>query len=122
MAAIDDRGEVIATTAEGLREQALTRIKKRRDFKAHVLVYTLVNSVIWGIWVAIGISSHSWWPWPVFPTLGWGIGLVMNAWDVYVRKPITAEELEHEMESLSGVLEHHGASPPAPSAPVTGAR
>ena len=36
----------------------------------------------------------------VFVTLGWGVGVVMNAWDVYVRKPITEDELEREIEHL----------------------
>jgi 2TM domain len=52
-------------------------------------VYVLANLAFWGIWVVIGIGSHSWWPWPVFLTLFWGIGLLMNAWDVYMRTPIS---------------------------------
>ena len=57
--ATEDREEVVATTPEGLREQALIRLKKRRDLKAHAFVYVLVNAVIWGIWVAVGVGSHS---------------------------------------------------------------
>jgi fatty acid desaturase len=96
----EQQDEVVATTPDALREQALRRIKKRRDFKAHAMVYALVNLVVWGVWVVIGLSSHSWWPWPVFITLGWGIGLVMNAWDVYLRKPITEAELQREIDQL----------------------
>lgn len=98
----DDRDELVASSPEALREQALERLKKRRDFKAHALVYALVNTVVWGVWAAIGISSHSWWPWPLFMTLFWGIGLVMNGWDVYWRRPITEQELQHEIEELRG--------------------
>jgi hypothetical protein len=98
----DDLDEVVATTPDARREQALRRLKKRRDFKAHAFVYGLVNAVVWGIWAVIGANSHSWWPWPVFVTLGWGIGLVMNAWDVYFRRPITEEELRREIEHLRG--------------------
>jgi hypothetical protein len=98
----DTREEVVATTHEGLRQQALERLKKRRDLKAHILVYGLVNAVLWGVWVVIGTSSGSWWPWPVFVTLFWGIGLVMNGWDVDIRKPITEAELKTEMEHLAG--------------------
>jgi len=36
--------------------------------------------------------------WPVFPIVGWGIGVVMNAWDVYWRPEITAEDIQHEIE------------------------
>lgn len=96
----DDRAEVVGTTQEALRDQALRSLKKRRDLKTHAVVYVLVNAVIWGIWTVIGLSSHSWWPWPVFPTLGWGILLVLSVWDVYGHKPVTEDELQHEIERL----------------------
>ena len=99
-ATTDDREEVVGTTPEALRDHALRRLKKRRDFKAHAFVYVILNAVIWGIWTVISLSSHSWWPWPLFVTLGWGIALVMNAWDVYVRKPITEDELQREIAHL----------------------
>lgn len=98
----DDLDEVVGSTPDALRQQALRRLKKRRDFKTHAVVYILVNAVVWGIWAVVGATSHSWWPWPVFVTLGWGIGLAMNAWDVYFRRPITEEELRHEIEHLGG--------------------
>ena len=34
------------------------------------------------IWAVIAATSGSSWPWPVFLTLFWGIGLAMNAWGV----------------------------------------
>jgi 2TM domain len=96
----ENRDEVLATTRDALREQALDRLKKRRDFKGHLLVYTLVNLSVWGIWAVIAASSGGSWPWPVFLTLFWGIGLAMNAWDVYFRQPITEQELDREIDRL----------------------
>ena len=32
--------------------------------------------------------------WPVFPMVGWGIGLAMNAWDVYVTSGISEEDAD----------------------------
>ena len=96
----DDRDELVANTPEALREQALRRLKKRRDLRTHLFVYVLVNVVVWAIWLVIAVNSHSWWPWPVFLTLGWGIGVVMNVWDVYLRKPITENELQDEIDRL----------------------
>jgi hypothetical protein len=43
-------------------------------------------------------------PWPLRPTLGWGIGVLFNAWDVYVRRPISEAEVEREGQRLV----HHG--------------
>lgn len=96
----DEREEVVGTTPEAVRDQALRSLKKRRDLKTHAFLYALVNALIWGIWIVIGLSSHTWGPWPVFVTLGWGIMLVMNVWDVYGRKPVTEDELKHEIERL----------------------
>ena len=104
MAATTDqtRDEVVESTPSAVREQALAQVKKRRDLNTHAVVYALVNLAIWGIWVVVAASSHSWWPWPVFLTVFWGIGLAMNAWDVYFRKPITEQELQREIDRLEG--------------------
>jgi fatty acid desaturase len=96
----ENRDEMLATTRDAVREQALDRLKKRRDFKAHLLVYALVNLSVWGLWGVIAASSGGTWPWPVFLTVFWGIGLAMNAWDVYFRRPITEQELEREIDRL----------------------
>ena len=34
----------------------------------------------------------------MFLIAGWGIGVVMNAWDVYWRPPITEQDIQHEIE------------------------
>ena len=96
----DIGNELVAETDEGLREQALQTLKKRRDFHTHAFVYLTINLVVWGVWIVIGTMSGSWWPWPMFITLGWGVGLLCNAWDVYLRRPITEAELHHEMDRL----------------------
>lgn len=96
----DIGNEVLAASDEGLREQALQTLKKRRDLHTHAFIYLTINLVVWGVWTVIGAMSGSWWPWPLFVTLGWGVGLVANAWDVYVRRPITEAELRREMDRL----------------------
>ena len=80
------------------RDRAVTRLKKRRDFRGHLLVYVLVNTFIIVIWVVTGPSGFFW---PVFPIAAWGIGVIMNAWDVYGRREITEEDIHREMEHLS---------------------
>jgi hypothetical protein len=77
------------------RDQAVTQLKKRRDFHAHLLVYVLFNAFLVAIWAVIGVH---WFFWPIFPIAGWGIGLVMNAWDVYWRHPITETDIKREIE------------------------
>jgi hypothetical protein len=76
------------------RDRAVTRLKKRRDFRGHLLVYVLVNTFIVVIWAVTGPDGFFW---PVFPIVGWGIGVVMNAWDVCWRPRITEQDIQREM-------------------------
>lgn len=80
-----------------LRERAVKRLKKRRDFYGHLLVYGLVNSFIVVIWVVTGADGLFW---PVFPMVGWGIGVVMNAWDVYRDDELDEVRIQNEMQHL----------------------
>ena len=79
-----------------LRKLAVSRLKKKRDFRTHVVIYVIVNAMLVGIWAVTGAGFF----WPIFPILGWGIGVGANAWDVYGRKPITEDEVQRETERL----------------------
>lgn len=81
---------------EAFREQAIRRLKKRRDFFAHVLVYCLVNGFIVAIWA---VTSRGFF-WPIFPIVGWGIGVVMNAWDVWRPAEFTEAEIRREVDRI----------------------
>jgi hypothetical protein len=76
------------------RDEALMRIKKRRDFEAHAFIFCVVNAVLWVLWAATGAG----YPWPIWITGLWAIGLVINAWDVFFRRPITESEIQREMD------------------------
>jgi hypothetical protein len=80
-----------------LRERALKRLKKRREFHAHLIVYVLFNSFFVGIWAITGSGFF----WPMFILAGWGIGLVMNAWDVYRGEEFSESQIRAEMDRLS---------------------
>ena len=87
-----------ATNDAVLRDHALKRLKKRRDFAAHVTVYLLVNSFIVVIWA---VTSEGFF-WPVFPIVGWGIGVVMNGWDVWRGDEFTEEQITREIQHIRG--------------------
>jgi uncharacterized ion transporter superfamily protein YfcC len=80
---------------ETLRERALTRLKKKRDFYTHVLVYLVVNSFLVVIW---SMTSGGFF-WPAFPMAAWGIGVVMNAWDVW-QGDFSEADIEREVARL----------------------
>jgi 2TM domain-containing protein len=88
--------EAAPRTEEDLREQAILRLKKKRDFRTHIFIYVLVNAMLVVIWAVTGSGFF----WPVFPIVGWGIGVAANAWDVYARKPISEDEIRRETERL----------------------
>jgi len=35
--------------------------------------------------------------WPAWVIAGWGVGLVLHGWEVFVRRPITEADIEQEM-------------------------
>jgi hypothetical protein len=90
--------EAAPRTDEELRELAVTRLKKKRDFRGHVFIYVAVNAMLVVIWAVTGADFF----WPIFPILGWGIGVAANAYDVYGRKPISEDEIRRESERLQG--------------------
>jgi hypothetical protein len=83
-------------TEDELRAQAVRSVRKKQDFRGHVVAFVLVNSLLVGIWAATGAGFF----WPIFPILGWGIGLGFNAWDAYGRKPLSEDRIRREMERL----------------------
>lgn len=92
--------EVSAQESE-IRERAIKRLKKRRDFHGHVLIYLMVNTFLVVIWA---VTTPGGFFWPVFPIVGWGIGVVMNAWDVYFAEDFDEGDIHREIERL----EHGG--------------
>lgn len=80
-----------------LRRRAEKRLKGKRDLGAHLLAYVLVNGflvVIW--WMTSGDDGFFW---PIFPILGWGIGVAFNVWDVYSPEP-SEDKIRAEMDRL----------------------
>jgi hypothetical protein len=80
-----------------LRKRALERLKKKRDFAAHVVTYLAVNGFIIAIWA---FTSDGGFFWPIFPIGGWGIGLFFHGWDVYYGGP-TEDDITREMNRLA---------------------
>jgi hypothetical protein len=88
-----------------LRDEAVKRLRKKQDFHAHVLVFVLINAVIWMLWA---LTDSDGFPWAVFLTAFWGIGLVMNGWDVYARRPFTEAQIRAEVERLESDADDYG--------------
>ena len=81
-------------TRPDARESAVQRLEARRDFKRHLVTYLVVNAVLVGAWLATGAGYF----WPVWPIMGWGIGLAIHAWNTFVERPITEADIQREVE------------------------
>ena len=79
-----------------LRDMAIARLKKKSEFWSHVLAYVLVNAFLVVIWTVTGGGFF----WPVFPLLGWGIGLAFHARDVFWGEKFSEERIRREMQHM----------------------
>jgi 2TM domain len=85
-----------------LAAEAIRRIKARRDFRVHLLVYVAVNILMILIWLTTAATAGAWYPWFVFPLTGWGIGVAAHGWAVHgsPSRPITQEAIAEEVERM----------------------
>ena len=75
------------------REQAIARLKKKREFWSHLFVYVVVNAMLVGIWAMSGTDYF----WPIWSIGGWGIGVVFHAFDTF-RGVFSEAAIQREME------------------------
>lgn len=80
-------------TSDERRELARKRLQAKRDLKTHAVAYVVVNTFLVIVWALSGGGFF----WPVWVIAGWGIGLAMNVWEVYGRKPITEADVDDEL-------------------------
>jgi predicted membrane channel-forming protein YqfA (hemolysin III family) len=78
------------------RARAVARLKKKREFRDHLLAYLLVNGTLVAIWIVTGAHFF----WPIFLMLAWGIGLIFHALDVYGHEEISEADIRREMERM----------------------
>ena len=80
------------------KDERLWKIAKRRaKFKKHLITYVIINVLIWAIWLVSSMDTHHHeFPWPIFVTLGWGIGLGANFIKAYtgIKDSMTGKEYQ----------------------------
>ena len=88
----------VQTESEDLRSQAVKRIKRKRDFLGHVVLFLVVNAGLWVIWAIDGGNTDD--LWPAWVTGIWSAILVLDAFKVYGERPITDQQIESEIARL----------------------
>jgi len=84
-------GSEIDHTSE--RERVRKRLQDRRDLGSHVVVFVVVNSFLVAAWAITGSGYF----WPAWVLAAWGVGLVLHAWETFVHRPVTEEDVEAEL-------------------------
>ena len=78
------------------RDRAIEKIRAKRAFYQHLLVYVLVNLGLVAIW-AFGSTGEEFWP--IWPILGWGIGIVAHGVSVFAgTRPISEQQIQREID------------------------
>lgn len=66
------------------RDPQLWRMARARaSFKSHLVTYLLVNLLLWAVWFLSGARTYGFLPWPVWPTLFWGLGVAAQGLRTY---------------------------------------
>lgn len=81
------------TGTDSARDAAIKRLHAKRNFASHIVSYIVISLFMVAIWWFSGRGYF----WPVYVILGLGIGLAIEAWNVFARKPITDADVEREM-------------------------
>ncbi len=71
--------------------------EKRASFKSHILIYIVVNAFLWTIWAINGAKTNGHGiPWPLWSTLGWGVGLTFHYLGAYVFPKANSVQREYD--------------------------
>ena len=80
------------------REQAIGRIKARRGWWWHLIIYVIINGWLIGMWFTGDQDSF----WPFWVLFGWGIGVVAHGFNVFVgERPISEDQIQREIDKGS---------------------
>jgi hypothetical protein len=66
--------QITSTRASTANQHAAIReVKRKKAFWRQVSVYIVVNLAFWTSWVISGLHEHWIAPWPLLPTVVWGL-------------------------------------------------
>lgn len=78
------------------RQWAIRRIRAKRGFWIHLTVYFAVNALLVIIWATTTAAYF----WPIWPILGWGIGVVAHGVSVFLGPSnISEERIDRELQT-----------------------
>jgi len=90
-----DRCAMKITDSE--REVARKHLQAKQDFMSHLVAFTVVNAGFVAVWAMSGGGYF----WPAWILGLWGAGLILHAWDTFIRRTITEEDVDEELRRKS---------------------
>ena len=84
------------TAAGREREAARRRLEARRDFGSHAVAFVVVNGLLVLVWALTGSGYF----WPAWVIGCWGAGLILHAWDTFLRRPVTEADVDAEITRM----------------------
>ena len=103
---------------EQVRKLAVERIERKRRFSMRAFgaaALGVVLVIIWAIaeyhnahgWPTNGFSQssgmyHTWNSWIIYPIIALALGVAIDWWHTFQRRPITEDEIRREMDRLRG--------------------
>jgi hypothetical protein len=75
------------------RERARRQLERKRKFYGDVVAYVVINAFLIVVWAVSGFGYF----WPGWVAGGWGVLLLLDAWGLYYRRPITEADIDREL-------------------------
>ena len=89
------------TVTEGKDPELWQIACKRARFIRHAIAYVIINTFLWALWYFTGNHNDTangilYYPWPIWTTLCWGVGLVASFASAYLFTRINFTEREYQ--------------------------
>jgi fatty acid desaturase len=96
-----------------LRDKAEKIVEAKIGFRQHLLFYLIVNFFLFIVWlvIALVVGGGAWFPWFVFPLAGWGIGIILHAYETYGATHQYARREELIRKEMERMRDHSGREP-----------
>jgi uncharacterized ion transporter superfamily protein YfcC len=79
-------------------QEARRRVQHKRDFRARLVAYVVVNAFLVVIWLLTGRGYF----WPAWVMAAWAVGLLLDASNTWLRRPVSEADVERELRRGTG--------------------
>lgn len=88
-----ERDDLAMPSVDPDREWARALVARKHKLRGDVVAYVVINIGLVVAWAATGFGYF----WPGWVLGIWGVLLVLDAWDLRYKRPVTDEEIEAEL-------------------------